>query len=71
MAHRRTFAAMFALVPLSAFVFAALRLVPLADRLALWIVPALYVGVVMLFDAGLRHLSSAWTSRSLPRLAIG
>jgi hypothetical protein len=71
LSHRRILAAMFALVPLSAFVLAALRLVPLTDRLALWIVPALYVGLAMLFDAGLRNLSSAWTSRSLARLAIG
>jgi hypothetical protein len=69
--HRRILAAMFALVPLSAFVLAALRLVPLTDRLALWIVPALYVGLAMLFDAGLRNLSSAWTSRSLLRVGIG
>lgn len=68
---RRALAAMFAVVPLSAFVLAALRLVPLSDRLALWIVPALYVGVVLLFDAGARNLLKPWTFRTMPRVAVG
>jgi hypothetical protein len=38
---------MFASVPLSAFVLAAVRIVPLSDRLSLWIVPALYVGIAL------------------------
>jgi hypothetical protein len=41
------FRALFASVPCSAFAWAALRLVPLSDRLGLWFVPALYVGIAM------------------------
>jgi hypothetical protein len=39
-----------AAVPISAFAFAALRLVPLYQRLSLWIVPALYTGIALLSD---------------------
>lgn len=68
---KRTLAAVFAAVPVSAFVLAALRLVPLTDRLALWIVPALYLGVTLLFDAGVRNVLKGWTPRSWPRIAAG
>ncbi len=37
-------------VPLTAFLLAALRVVPLFERLSLWVVPALFVGVAMLAD---------------------
>jgi len=37
----------FGLVPLSAFAWTAMRLVPMYERLSLWIVPALYVGIAM------------------------
>ncbi|HEV3061020.1 MAG TPA: hypothetical protein VGY48_22425 [Vicinamibacterales bacterium] len=37
----------FALVPLSGFLWAGLRLAPMSERLALWFVPALYVGLAM------------------------
>ena len=40
----------FATVPLCAFAFAGLRLVPLYQRLSLWIVPALYVGLALIVD---------------------
>ena len=63
MTRRRALAAMFASVPLAAFALAALRLVPFNDRLAVWIVPALYVGVALLLDAGLRLLLDGWRSR--------
>ena len=52
--RRRTLAWAFATVPLSAFALAALRLVPLYERLSLWVVPALYVGVACLADASAR-----------------
>jgi len=48
---RRSVALLFAMVPLSAMMLAALRLVPFYERLALWVVPALYVGVAFLADA--------------------
>jgi hypothetical protein len=40
-------------VPLSAAVLAVLHLVPTFERLALWVVPALYVGVGLCADASL------------------
>lgn len=48
--RRRRLGQSFALVPLSAFLFGAMSLVPLAGRLALWMVPSLYVGVALLVD---------------------
>jgi hypothetical protein len=48
---RRTAALFFATVPPSAMLLAMLRLVPLYERLTLWIVPAVYVGVAFLADA--------------------
>jgi hypothetical protein len=41
------FRLVFALVPLSGFLWAGLRLAPMSERLALWFVPALYVGLAM------------------------
>lgn len=54
--RRRWLGATFALVPLSAFLFGATSLVPLTGRLALWMVPSLYVGVALLVDRA-AHLS--------------
>jgi hypothetical protein len=48
---RPAFAVLFAAVPLSAFALAGLRIVPLHDRLSLWVVPALYVAVALFVDA--------------------
>jgi len=45
----------FATVPLAAFALTALRLVPFYERLTLWMVPSLYVGVALLADV-------AWVS---------
>jgi hypothetical protein len=67
--RRPLLAAAFSSLPLTAFLLSALRLVPLNGRLALWIVPALYLGVALLFDAGLRHGQSAWRTRRWPRFA--
>lgn len=52
-ARTRHLGVLFATVPLSAFLLAAFRLVPFYERLALWIVPSLYVGIALLLDAGL------------------
>ena len=41
---------LFATVPLSAFLLAAIRMVPLYERLSLWMVPAMYVGIALLAD---------------------
>jgi hypothetical protein len=56
---------LFATVPVSAGILAAARLVPLYERLALWIVPALYVGIALLLDGSLRIL----VQRSRQRLS--
>jgi hypothetical protein len=66
---RRSLGAVFALMPLSAFVFAALRLVPLYQRFSLWIAPAFYVGVALLVDRLAAFTRDAWTRRLRLRLA--
>jgi hypothetical protein len=60
----------FATAPLSAFAFAGLRLVPLFERLSLWMVPALYVGVSLLIDRALRAGRDAYDRRRWIRLAF-
>ena len=47
---RRSLGLAMASVPLAAFALAAVRAVPLADRLTLWAVPALYVGIALAAD---------------------
>jgi hypothetical protein len=54
------------LVPLSAFLLGALRMVPLYERLTLWAFPALYVGLATLAHAAVRfgrtaHTEKRWT----------
>ena len=49
--RRRSASLFFATVPPAAMLLAVLRLVPLYERLTLWMVPALYVGVAFLADA--------------------
>jgi hypothetical protein len=53
-ARRRGFLYIFAAVPISAYVLAAARLVPLYERQSLWAVSAVYVGVALCLDAGVR-----------------
>ena len=48
-----------ATVPLSAFLLASLRLVPLFERLSLWMVPALYAGIALLAATAVRRGASA------------
>mgnify|MGYP003693587287 CR=1 FL=1 len=40
----------FGMVPLSALAAASLRLIPLYERLVLWAVPAVTVGIALVFD---------------------
>jgi hypothetical protein len=51
--------AVFATVPLSAFILAALRILPLYQRFVLWIVPALYVGLALITDRAARLVWNA------------
>jgi len=50
-------------VVLSGFALAALRLVPLADRVSLWMMPALYVGIALCVDAALRIARRGYAAR--------
>ena len=56
--RRRVLALMFATVPLSGFLLTALHFVPFFERLVLWMVPAMFVGVALLADFrdGARHV---------------
>lgn len=65
------FRVVFALVPLSAFVWAGARIVPMYERLSLWIVPALYAGIAMSADAAVSALRSARERRSAALAAVG
>ena len=51
-------------LPLCAFALGALGIVPLLDRAALWVVPALYFGIASFADRALRLLQHAWRQRS-------
>lgn len=53
----------------SAFVFGGLAIVPLADRLALWMAPALYILIALACDAGVRMGRLAWAHRQYARVA--
>ena len=57
--RHRVLGILFLTVPLSAVLLGVLRVVPLHDRFALWMVPSLYVGITLLLDSGLHHLSTA------------
>jgi hypothetical protein len=46
----------FALIPISGLMFAAIRLVPMFERLALWMIPAAYVGVAFAADASVERI---------------
>ena len=56
LARQRALSAMFAAVPVSAFLLAGLGLVPLDERLSLWAIPAVYVGIALCVEAGARFL---------------
>lgn len=47
----------------TAFLLALLRVVPLAERLALWFVPGLFLAVAGAVEYGLGRLRGAWTAR--------
>ena len=53
-AQPRLLGAVFAAVSLSAGLFAVARVVPLYARFSLWTMPALYLGIALALDAGVR-----------------
>ena len=61
---RRLLGSIAAAVVFSGFLFAVLRLVPLHERLSLWFVPALYLGVALFADS-----ATSFARRSRGRLA--
>ena len=71
LARRRLLGLLFLVVPLSAFLLAVLRIVPLHDRFALWIVPALYAGIALLLDVGVHHSVAGWRQQRWTRVAAG
>lgn len=54
-------------VAVSGLVFAALRLVPLYDRFALWMVPALYGGIALVVERAVRSARAAARDRNWVR----
>jgi hypothetical protein len=68
-ARRRSLGLLFATVPVSACVLAALRLVPLYERIALWVVPALYVGIALVLDTSIAILRDR-AARGLARTSL-
>lgn len=65
--RQRWLGLMFLSVPLSGFALALAGFVPLHDRVALWITPALYAGIALLADEGIRQVAASWSGR--PRRA--
>jgi hypothetical protein len=61
--------AMFAVI-VSAGIFAAVGLVPFQDRLALWIVPAVYVAIALGADASIHFIRQAFVRRAVIPAAI-
>ena len=60
----------FATVPLTAFLLAGLRIVPLFERFVLWMVPALAVGLALILDRAVRAGREAARRRDLLRLTV-
>jgi len=71
LSRRRLVPVMFASVPVMGFALGVAGLVPLHDRVAFWIAPALYVGIVLLADAGIDHLSTRRRDHRRRALASG
>jgi hypothetical protein len=67
---RRSLGLAFAPVPLAGFLFAAARVVPLYERLSLWILPSLYVGVSVLGDQALQSIAGAIRQRRWVQLGV-
>ena len=59
----------FGLVVLSGFVWAAFRLVPLAERVSLWMMPAVYVGIALCVDGAMRTARRAYVGSRWPVFA--
>jgi hypothetical protein len=58
-------------VPVSAFTLAALRVVPLGDRLAVWVVPSLYLAVAVATDDALERIRRGFVKREWRNAFVG
>jgi hypothetical protein len=67
----RLLGSLFAAVLISACALALIRLVPLYERLGLWTVPALYGGIALAVDAGIRWARDGYREKILARAALG
>ncbi len=68
---RHSFGVLLAAVPLSAFALAALRIVPLFERLSIWALPALYVGIAVLASRAIDMTTNAVARRRWAVSAAG
>lgn len=68
--RHRWLAAAFAAVVVSVFVYVITGYVPLYERFSIWIVPGLYVGIMLLADRAARATRSAWNSRQWIHVAV-
>jgi hypothetical protein len=69
-ASNRELGLAFATVPLSAFLMAGLRIVPLFERFVLWMVPALAVGLALVLDRAVRAGREAARRRHLVEFVV-
>jgi hypothetical protein len=60
----------FGLVVVSGFVWAAFRLVPLAERVSLWMMPAVYVGIALCVDGAMQTARRAYVASQWPVFGI-
>ena len=67
---RKWLGAAFAIVPASAFAYALASFLPLYQRFSIWIVPGLYVGVMLTADRAFKAIRPAWTAHRWGWLAI-
>ena len=67
---RRRIGLVFALTPLSALALAFGHVLPTFERLALWAVPSLYVGIALCGDAAVRLAAGALSIRRRRALAV-
>ena len=74
-ARSRSLALVFAFVPLSALVLGGLGIIPLYERFTIWMAPALYIGIALVFDRALSmgrdsYNRRRWSGLILPALII-
>jgi hypothetical protein len=68
---RSTFGLIVMSVPLAACVLAVLRVAPLGDRVALWIVPSLYISVSVAMDDAIHRLRRGLVNRDWQPALVG